>query len=81
MSDTLDMKDPLNAKAMDIMVHFYLCQGFMEAPDWRDLPEDFRIGFRGIAKWYDKNGQEEKDREQAGRRAAELIRSLGGDSA
>lgn len=37
------------ARAIELMTHFYLSQGFMEAPQWDDIDADSKNGFIGLA--------------------------------
>ncbi len=51
---TLDMNDDLNRRAYFAMAAFYLGQGFMEAPTWDEIGDDFRFGFRSIVRAFDR---------------------------
>lgn len=44
----------LNRRAQKVMTAFYLGQGFMEGPEWKDLGDDFRFGFRSIINAIDR---------------------------
>ncbi len=50
---TLDMTDELNQRAQGVMIAFYLGQGFCEAPEWQEIGDDFRFGFRSVVRYFD----------------------------
>jgi hypothetical protein len=60
VSDALDFGMETRM-AIEVMVVFYLSQGFMEAPNWEDLSDDQRKGFRGIVKRLDWLAEQAKE--------------------